>query len=107
MPVLEISVAQLRARLDVEPAPLLLDVREPWEVALCAIEGSRNLPMRQVPDALDTLEPDRETVCICHHGARSLQVALFLEQAGFKSVINLSGGIDAWAREIDPDMTTY
>jgi rhodanese-related sulfurtransferase len=90
-----------------EQPPVLLDVREPWEHAICRIEGSALLPMRQIPAAIGTLEPDRPTVVICHHGIRSLQVARFLDQQGFQRVINLSGGIAAWANDVDREMPTY
>lgn len=88
-------------------APLLLDVREPWEFEICHLEGSRLVPMRQIPAALPTLDRQRETVVVCHHGIRSRQVAIYLEQVGFTRVINLSGGVDAWAREVDPGMAIY
>jgi rhodanese-related sulfurtransferase len=90
-----------------QPPPLLLDVREFWEFRICHIEGSRLLPMRQIPGALTEFEPDRPVVVICHHGIRSQQVAQFLEQQGFSQVCNLRGGVDAWARDVDPAMATY
>lgn len=107
MPVQQLSPAEVQTRLRSESVPLLLDVREPWETEICIIAGSRNLPMMQVPSGLATLERDREVVIVCHHGVRSLQVAMFLEQSGFERVINLSGGIDAWARDVEPEMATY
>lgn len=90
-----------------DPKPLLLDVREPWEYGICKIEGSQLLPMREIPRSLGELERARETVVICHHGVRSLQVAYFLEHAGFTDIINLSGGMAAWARDVDPSTPTY
>ncbi|MBK1703267.1 rhodanese-like domain-containing protein [Halochromatium glycolicum] len=90
-----------------EQPPLLLDVREPWEHAICRIDGSELLPMRQVPSTIGRLQPNRPTVVICHHGIRSQQVARFLEQQGFARVINLRGGIAAWASDVDPEMPTY
>lgn len=98
---------QLKQRLDAGDEPLLLDVREPWEFDVCAIDGSHLLPMGQIPRGARDLDPEQETVVICHHGIRSRQVAFFLERMGFNNVINLEGGVDAWAREIDPDMPTY
>ncbi len=88
-------------------ALFLLDVREPWEFATCQIPGAVAMPMRSIPPRLDELNIDAEIVCICHHGARSLQVAHFLEQNGFTSVTNLSGGIHAWAQQVDPAMPVY
>ena len=87
--------------------PLLLDVREPSEYRTCRIDGSQLIPMQQIPGHIDDLDPARETVVICHHGVRSFQVALYLERYGFDDVINLSGGVAAWARDVDPSMTTY
>ncbi|QJD30346.1 rhodanese-like domain-containing protein [Methylococcus geothermalis] len=90
-----------------EPKPLLLDVREPNEFAYCRIEGSLHIPMGEIASRLNELDPDREIVVVCHHGMRSFQVAQFLETQGFERIINLSGGIDAWAREVDPGMPRY
>jgi len=87
--------------------PLLLDVREPWEFHICHIEGARLLPMRHIVASLDELDPHRETVVICHHGIRSQQVALYLEHRGFSRIINLQGGMAAWARDVDPETATY
>lgn len=87
--------------------PQLLDVREPWEVALGALPGSVAIPMAQVPARLHELDARRPVVCICHHGVRSMQVAIFLRRQGFADVSNLAGGIDAWAREVDPAFPTY
>ena len=90
-----------------ENPPLLLDVREPWEYNIVHLESCRLLPMRQVPAALDTLDRDQEIIVLCHHGIRSRQVALFLESHGFDNVVNLRGGIDAWARYTDTSLATY
>jgi rhodanese-related sulfurtransferase len=85
----------------------LLDVREPWEYEICRIEGSRLVPLGQLPGSLGELRRDAPTVVICHHGVRSLRAAAYLEHCGFGDVVNLSGGIDAWARGVDPRMATY
>ena len=90
-----------------DPRPLILDVREPWEHAVCHIDGAELVPMRQIPASLENLDPGRETIVVCHHGIRSYHVARFLEQAGFSRVINLEGGVAAWARDVDPTMATY
>lgn len=87
--------------------PLLLDVRQPWEYDICHLEDSQLIPMGQIPDELDELDKDRETVIICHHGIRSRQVGYYLEQAGFGNVINLKGGVNAWAKIVDKNMATY
>ena len=89
------------------PQPVLLDVREPWEHQTCHIDGVVPMPMRTVPARLSELDQDQPVVCICHHGARSMQVAGFLEQNGFADVINLTGGVHAWALQVDNKMPTY
>ncbi|WP_047393291.1 rhodanese-like domain-containing protein [Chitinibacter sp. ZOR0017] len=88
-------------------APNLLDVREPWEFALCQIPGSINIPMGHIPSEQARLDPDACYVVICHHGVRSYQVAGFLERQGFAEMINLDGGVAAWADEVDPTMARY
>lgn len=87
--------------------PLLIDVREPWEFEICRIEGSRNIPMSEIPGVIDTLDKNRNTIVICHHGMRSFQVAGYLEGFGFLNVTNLEGGIAAWASQVDTDMPQY
>jgi len=104
----EFSAQELRAYLDAAAEqPLLLDVREPWEFDKARIEGATLLPMRSVPDRLQELDPERETVVICHHGIRSRMVGHFLESQGFSNVINLSGGVASWASDVDRQMPTY
>lgn len=89
------------------PAPVLLDVREPWEFQTCHIAGALLMPMNTVPARQEELEPDAPIVCICHHGMRSMQVGAFLERNGFTQVINLTGGVHAWAQQVDGTMPTY
>ena len=102
------SVAELRDHLQsTSNTPLLLDVREPWEFETCKIDNSVLVPMRQIPSAMNELDPDSEIIVICHHGIRSRAVAAYLANNEFSNVINLSGGIDAWAKQVDPSMPTY
>lgn len=89
------------------PKPLLLDVRENWEFETCHIEGSTQIPMNLIPIRVSELEDDRDIVCVCHHGARSMQVAAFLGRNGFSNITNLTGGIHAWAVQVDPSMPKY
>ena len=104
----EISSRECRDYLEsTAEKPLLLDVREPWEYNIVHLDDSLLIPMRQIPDSLDKLDPEKETIVVCHHGIRSRQVALFLERNGFTSVVNLRGGLDAWAKETDTSMPTY
>lgn len=99
--------AELAAYIEAGHAPVLLDVREPWEAGICRLSGSVLIPMRDLPARLAELNKDAETVVICHHGVRSYHAARYLETMGFSSVINLSGGVAAWADEIDPAMPRY
>lgn len=89
------------------PTPLLLDVREPWEYETCHIADSQLMPMQTIPARLNELEEDQQVVCICHHGARSMSVAAFLESNHFTNVINLTGGMHAWAQQVDSTMPVY
>ena len=90
-----------------EELPLLLDVREEWEFEYCNIEGSVLIPMGKLADKLDTLDPLRETIMICHHGIRSRQMGYYMEQAGFKNITNLDGGVEQWATDVDMTMKRY
>jgi rhodanese-related sulfurtransferase len=107
--VKQLPVSQLSAWLsDPERGrPLLIDVREPWEYEICRTEGSASMPLGRLPERLDGIDAQRPVVCICHHGARSLHAAMLLEQHGCREVYNLSGGVDAWARQVDPGMPIY
>ena len=104
----DLTATELQAYLEeTHTFPLLLDVRERWEYLHAHLPGSTLIPMREIPAALNEFDPDQEIVVICHHGVRSHQVAQFLEHNGFHNVINLRGGLDAWAREVDQCMPTY
>ncbi|MCG6968235.1 MAG: sulfurtransferase [Gammaproteobacteria bacterium] len=104
----QITVKDLKHLLDNgQSEPLLLDVREPWEFDICRIEGSRLIPMRQIHTIVEQLNHDQHTIVICHHGVRSRQVCSYLMQMGFNNVVNLIGGVQAWAHEVDPRMPTY
>jgi rhodanese-related sulfurtransferase len=109
MPVTNIAPAELSAWLGdaARGRPQLLDVREAWEFETCRIGGARLLPLRELPARVGELDPTAATVVICHHGGRSMQAAMFLERQGFADVRNLAGGVDAWARSVDPAMPVY
>lgn len=105
----QLTAEQLKAWLD-DPGrekPVLVDVREPWELDVCRIAGVKSMPMRAVPARYLELQRDAETVIVCHHGARSYQVAMFLEYQGFTRIYNLYGGMAAWSRDADPTTPTY
>ena len=88
-------------------APLLVDVRETWEFALCSIEDSLHVPLGELPARLSELPTDRDLVLVCHHGSRSQHAALMLMRQGFSGVHNLRGGVEAWALEVDPSLNRY
>lgn len=85
----------------------VVDVREPWETALCALPDSIHMPLGELPGRFRDLPSDRTLVMVCHHGVRSAHAALFLVRQGYSRVLNLAGGINAWAKRIDPEMETY
>lgn len=100
-------LAQARA----DGAPLLLDVREPAECHLASVRANGvelvQMPMHSIPPRLHELDPDRPVAVLCHHGGRSMQVAMFLQQHGFARVANIAGGIDAWSVQVDPSVPRY
>lgn len=102
---LEVDVTT--AAREMQAGALLLDVREPAEIATCAVPGSRHIPMRQIPENLPELPRDQPILVLCHHGGRSLRVTQFLRANGFNLVTNVAGGIDAWAQEVDPTLQRY
>ena len=105
----QITPAELAAWMSdgARAKPLLLDVREPWEHEKARIEGSQLVPMGEIPVRYGELDSKREIVAICHHGGRSMQVAMFLEKNGFANVHNLSGGMEAWSTTVDPSVPRY
>lgn len=105
--VREIGPAEFVARRERGDDMLLLDVREDWELEIASVPGILHIPMNQVPDRLAELDPQRETVVLCRSGGRSMQVARYLEAQGFAAVANLTGGILAWGRELDPGLPAY
>ena len=104
----EISSEGLKTLLDSNSDVVVLDVREPWEIETASLAGSRNIPMNDIPARFkDELDPQKHVVVICHHGVRSMNVTAWLRQQGLENVQSLRGGIDRWAREIDPKVPLY
>jgi rhodanese-related sulfurtransferase len=101
-----ITPRELKERLDAGDSPELLDVREPWEFELARIEGSTLIPLSELQNRFTELDPAAETVVICHHGSRSAYVTQALERAGFAKVLNLEGGLDAYA-DVDESVPRY
>ncbi|WP_294769131.1 rhodanese-like domain-containing protein [uncultured Rhodoferax sp.] len=91
--------------------PLVLDVREPHELAVARVRDDGvevlAIPMGTIPARLAELDATRPIACLCHHGARSMQVAMYLQSHGFAQVANIAGGIDAWSAERDPAVPRY
>ncbi len=105
--VREISVLELKAMRDRGEQPLVLDVREEWELQLARIPDVVHVPMNQVPARVAELPREAETIVMCHAGGRSLRVAHFLADQGFTNVANLTGGISAWCVEVDATVPQY
>jgi rhodanese-related sulfurtransferase len=103
----ELSTREVKQLLDQGRPVVLLDVREPEEVALVRIAGAIHIPMDEIPGRVHELDRGADIVVICHHGMRSAGVAAFLRQHEFSSVANLIGGIDAWALSVDPSLPRY
>jgi rhodanese-related sulfurtransferase len=103
----EISPQDLKARLTGGARPFLLDVRQDWETRLCRLENAVHIPIEEIELRADELNAADEIVVYCHQGVRSAAVADYLRQRGFKNVKNLLGGLDYWARTVDPTMRRY
>jgi rhodanese-related sulfurtransferase len=102
----EITPEEVKAQA--RDAFTLLDVREPWEFDIANIPGSKHIPMGDIPSrAHQELDPDEHIVVVCHHGVRSMSVTNWLRQQGFENSQSMSGGIDAWSRQIDAKVPTY
>ena len=101
-----ITPRALKSRLDAGERPVLLDVREPWEFELARLEGSVLISLSQLEGRFTQLDPDAETVVICHHGNRSSYVTMALQRVGFEKVLNLEGGLDAYS-SVDESVPRY
>jgi rhodanese-related sulfurtransferase len=102
-----ITPSQLSERMRGEEPPLVIDVREPEEYELARVEGTRLLPLSLFNEWATSLDRERETVFMCHHGMRSAQVCAWLSRQGFEKLHNLSGGIDRWTADVDPTVPRY
>ena len=102
---MQISVEELKARLDRGEKVFILDVREPWEFQTANL-GGKLIPLGDLPHGLNELDPEMEIVTICHHGVRSMRAVAFLRQNGFAKATNLAGGIDRYSA-VDPKVPRY
>jgi adenylyltransferase/sulfurtransferase len=103
----QVTPQELKRRLDAGERITVLDVREPWECAIAHLEGTLDIPLNDIPARLQELDSNAELVVMCKVGGRSRRAAEFLSARGFSHVANLAGGIDAWARDVDPTVPTY
>src|SRR5215469_3134619 len=102
----EVSVNELDSRLRAADPPVVLDVREPWERDIARLTGTLDIPMGEISARLAELPKDRDIVVMCRSGGRSSKVADYLLRMGYRAA-NLTGGILAWARDVDPTIKTY
>jgi rhodanese-related sulfurtransferase len=105
--VKEMTPLEYAARAQAGPAPVLLDVREAWELAIARLDEAVHIPMGEIPARIGEIEPGQEIVVLCRSGGRSAQVARYLEQQGYPRVWNLAGGILAWSEQLDPSLPPY
>jgi rhodanese-related sulfurtransferase len=104
---LEITPADVKARLDRGEKVHLVDVREAWEYDLCRIEGAKHVPLGSLAASLQTLPDVDEVICYCHHGMRSLDAATWLRFQGIERAKSLAGGIERWSLDVDPNVPRY
>lgn len=103
----QVSARELKSRLDAGEQPVILDVREPWEIAVASLPGTVHIPLRDLARRVAELDASRHVVVMCRSGGRSQQAAQFLATRGFAQVSNLDGGILAWSRDVDPSVALY
>jgi rhodanese-related sulfurtransferase len=106
-PVRRLSPRELQELLEGGADLQLVDVREPAEWEVCRLPGSVLVPRGDLARRAAELDPERPVVLVCHHGIRSAHAAAFLAARGFREVLDLAGGLDRWAREVDPRMPRY
>ena len=104
---MNLSVHAIKQRLDAGEPLILLDIREPYELILSRLDHQLHIPMSQMSERWREIPRDRPIVVFCHHGVRSVNLLNQLQAAGFTNLINMEGGIDAWAKEIDPAVPLY
>jgi len=105
--ITQITPRELHERMVQGEKPFILDVRQDWELGICRLPDATHIPMSQIAGRAEELPRDTEIVVMCHHGVRSQHVATYLQQLGFEKLFNLTGGIAAWSRDVDPKTPTY
>lgn len=104
---IQITVKEVSERIARGEKMLLVDVREPWEFALCKLPGAKLIPLGSLPANLNELLDADEVICYCHHGMRSLDAAVWLRQQGVEDAKSMQGGVERWSAEIDPSVPRY
>ena len=102
-----ISAVELKELLETEKSIQLIDVREQFEWDICHIKGAQLMSMNSIPNRKEEIDKNQKTVLYCHHGVRSQRVIDYLQRQGFDNLLNLQGGIHAWAMQVDPNMEKY
>lgn len=103
---IEITPQEAKQKLEKGEA-VLIDVREPWEVQTASVAGAKNIPMGEVASRQQELDPEANILVMCHHGVRSVKVTSWLREHGFEKAQSVKGGIDAWAKTVDPSVPVY
>ena len=103
----ELKAEELHTRMQNGSSPIILDVREDFELEISKIDGAMHIPMNQIPNRINELNPDMDYVVMCRTGVRSSQICEFLSNQNFQSVANLAGGINEWAKQIDTSLPVY
>tara|TARA_Y100000588_G_scaffold133098_1_gene145959 strand:- start:136 stop:618 length:483 start_codon:yes stop_codon:yes gene_type:complete len=103
----ELDATELQKKLENGSSPIIIDVREDFELEISKIEGSLHIPMNQIPNRINELNPENDYVIMCRTGVRSSQICEFLSNQNFRSIANLSGGINEWAKKIDSSLPVY
>jgi rhodanese-related sulfurtransferase len=102
----EITAEETKQKLEGGEA-VLVDVREPWEVQTAAVAGAKHIPMGELAARVQELDPEEHILVMCHHGVRSMKVTNWLREQGYGKAQSVRGGIDAWARKVDPKVPVY
>jgi rhodanese-related sulfurtransferase len=102
-----LPVAELPIFRASNPTTVILDVREPHELDIAHVEGALHIPMQTIPNRIAELPREAPLAVMCHHGARSMAVVNYLRKAGYSNAFNITGGIDAWSRELDSAIPQY
>lgn len=104
---IQILPEEAKQKLDNGGKVVLLDVREQWEYDLARIDGATLIPMGEIQQRVNELNPEAEIIVYCHHGMRSFHATMFLRQSGFAKAQNLAGGIDGWSLRVDSAVPRY